>query len=177
MYSWFAISALCTEPVVADSIWSQFFDPKDGNFDVSQMLAKDLGFLPVPILITEPAIGFGRGLAAVFYHDDPEEAKRREEAFQGGDEVVGAFLRPSTSVLFGAATENGSEIHRPARYSRDALSGRRRRDVGAAADLPLEPALVTGGLWGAWAGGGLAWGNRRWRRREDHRRRFPLPDR
>ena len=81
--SWLVLGfALVALPVQAGSFWSELFDPKDGQFDVSQMLAKDLGFLPVPILITEPAIGFGGGLAAVFFHDDPEEAKRREEAFQ-----------------------------------------------------------------------------------------------
>jgi hypothetical protein len=110
LYPWFAIAALCTEPVVADSFWSQFFDPKDGKFDVSRMLAKDIGFLPVPILITEPAVGVGGGLAAVFFHENAEDMKRREEAFARGDEDVSGFLPPSTSVLFGAATENGSEI-------------------------------------------------------------------
>jgi hypothetical protein len=103
-------SVLITLPARAASFWNELFDPWDGQFDVSKMLAKDLGFLPVPILITEPAIGFGGGLAAVFFHDDPEDAKRREEAFKGGDEDLSAFLPPSTSVLFGAATENGSEI-------------------------------------------------------------------
>lgn len=103
-------SVLTCAETFAASFWSELFDPGDGQFDVSQMLAKDLGFLPVPILITEPAVGFGGGLAAVFFHEDAKDAQMREETLKKGDEDLSGFLPPSTTVLFGAATENGSQI-------------------------------------------------------------------
>jgi len=45
-------------------------DPSDGWFDTTQMLAGKGGFLPVPILITEPALEWGGGAALVFLHSD-----------------------------------------------------------------------------------------------------------
>ena len=45
---------LALPPAAADSFWSQLFDPSDGQFDVSGLVASERGFLPEPILITEP---------------------------------------------------------------------------------------------------------------------------
>ncbi|MGR3614927.1 MAG: hypothetical protein ACU0BB_02665 [Paracoccaceae bacterium] len=42
-----------------------FIDETDGKFDVSNYLAKG-GFIPVPIIITEPALGGGFGIMAQF---------------------------------------------------------------------------------------------------------------
>lgn len=67
-----------------------FFDPEDGAFDVSRLLQKG-GFVPVPIIITEPAVDGGFGLMAQFVtfpDGDPRFATRR--------------------VLGGAKTGNGS---------------------------------------------------------------------
>src|SRR6187549_1946038 len=44
-----------------------FTDPEDGAFDLSEWLLERKGFLPVPILISEPAIGYGGGVAALFF--------------------------------------------------------------------------------------------------------------
>lgn len=44
-----------------------FTDPKDGAFDVSSWLLERKGFLPVPLIISEPAIGYGGGLTALFF--------------------------------------------------------------------------------------------------------------
>jgi len=38
-------------------------DPEDGMLDASDYLSSAHGFLPVPVFITEPAIGTGHGLA------------------------------------------------------------------------------------------------------------------
>lgn len=43
----------------------QFTDEEDGKVDFSNFLAKG-GFIPLPIIITEPAVEGGSGLAAVF---------------------------------------------------------------------------------------------------------------
>lgn len=71
-----------------------FIDPVDGQFDVSNWLLNKKGFLPVPILITEPAIGYGGGIALAYFHDN----------LAGGE----AGIRPSISVAAAAKTENGT---------------------------------------------------------------------
>jgi hypothetical protein len=48
------------------SEWRQrFFDPDDGYLDVSGMLSRG-GFLPVPVIVTEPAVKGGLGFAGQF---------------------------------------------------------------------------------------------------------------
>lgn len=43
------------------------FDPEDSMLDMSQYLQDNpYGFLPVPLVITEPAVGFGGGLFGLF---------------------------------------------------------------------------------------------------------------
>lgn len=109
-------AVLCTAPlalgsahtVAADSFWSQLFDPADGQFDASRVVASERGFLPVPILITEPAIGYGGGLVAAFFHESEQGAEKRRAAFESGEDDISGLLPPSTSVVLGAATENGS---------------------------------------------------------------------
>ena len=82
-------------PSVSPAGWlgDTFIDPSDGHLDTSTWLLDKEGLLPVPILITEPAIGYGGGLALVYFHDKIG-AKKGEP--------------PSISVAFGAATENGT---------------------------------------------------------------------
>ncbi len=74
------------------------FDEQDGQFDVSDYLASAKGFLPVPIIITEPAVGFGLGAAVAYFHA-PKELDPEVHSHQGP---------PSISVGFGAKTENGT---------------------------------------------------------------------
>ena len=38
---------------------ARFFDPEDGQFDLSYFLENPRGFLPIPIVVTEPAVGYG----------------------------------------------------------------------------------------------------------------------
>jgi hypothetical protein len=47
---------------------SPFKDPEDGAFDVGGWIATRTGILPIPIPITEPAIGYGGALALVWIH-------------------------------------------------------------------------------------------------------------
>jgi hypothetical protein len=74
---------------------SRFFDPEDGQFDVSHLLEHPYGFIPIPIVVTEPAVGYGGGLAGMFL-------RPREEAGQEG------WTRPNISGVGGFATENGT---------------------------------------------------------------------
>jgi hypothetical protein len=63
----FCLAAFSVPPATAID-WSLFKDPDDGALDLSEWLLSRGGFLPVPIIITEPAVGAGLGLAAVFFH-------------------------------------------------------------------------------------------------------------
>ncbi len=50
------------------SAMEQFLDPKDGMFDASKwVLDNAVGFMPVPIIITDPAVGAGGGAALLFF--------------------------------------------------------------------------------------------------------------
>ena len=47
-------------------------DSTDGAFDVSDYIIQANGFVPVPIIITEPALGgFGGGIVPVFIKKRP----------------------------------------------------------------------------------------------------------
>ena len=50
-----------------------FRDSLDGAIDLSKFLINPKGFMPVPIIITEPAIGYGGGLVALFFHPQKKE--------------------------------------------------------------------------------------------------------
>jgi len=53
---------------------SSFKDPEDGKLDASEWLLDRKGFLPVPILITEPAVGYGAGAALLFFRESIGDA-------------------------------------------------------------------------------------------------------
>ena len=84
-----------------------FTDPEDGMFDVSHWLAEKKGFFPVPIIITEPAIGFGLGAALAFLHDPLAGRVPEGETFDPqSKDAEGKLVPPSISALFGMYTEN-----------------------------------------------------------------------
>ena len=65
---------ICASPIFADSFWDPFIDPEDGHLDVSGWSdteeKSDRGLLPVPIIITEPALGgLGLGAALVYMRE------------------------------------------------------------------------------------------------------------
>ncbi|MGH6622666.1 MAG: hypothetical protein ACREBN_01780, partial [Burkholderiaceae bacterium] len=74
---------------------ARFFDPEDGQLDLSYFLENPRGFLPIPIIVTEPAVGYGGGAAGMFL-------RPRREA---GDE---GWARPDISAVGAFATENGT---------------------------------------------------------------------
>jgi hypothetical protein len=86
---------------ISDWFNDTLIDPEDGMLDASDYLASAKGFLPVPIIITEPAVGYGLGLAVAYFHAaremDPEEHPHRGP--------------PSISVGFGAKTENDTYLY------------------------------------------------------------------
>ena len=74
---------------------ARFFDPEDGQFDLSYFLEDPRGFLPIPIVVTEPAVGYGGGVAGMFL-------RPRREA---GDE---GWARPDISAVGAFGTQNGT---------------------------------------------------------------------
>ena len=74
---------------------ARFFDPEDGQFDLSYFLENPRGFLPIPIVVTEPAVGYGGGAAGMFL-------RPRREA---GDE---GWARPDISAVGAFGTQNGT---------------------------------------------------------------------
>ena len=71
---------------------TMFRDSLDHAFDISNWLASKSGFLFVPSIITEPAVGYGLAGAAVYFHSSYTEKKRP----------------PSMTGIIGAVTENGT---------------------------------------------------------------------
>jgi len=78
-----------------------FMDPTDGQFDVGDWLLNKRGVLFNPILITEPAVGYGGGATLMYFHKKKEDEERAKQG-----EVLG--LPPSISFAFGMGTENGT---------------------------------------------------------------------
>lgn len=98
---------IITNPAFSGSLMDGFIDPEDGMLDLSHYLAEKKGFLPIPIIITEPAVGFGAGVALVFLHDPLSGRVPEGETFkpQSVDDR-GKLIPPSISAVFGAYTEN-----------------------------------------------------------------------
>lgn len=74
--------------VHAGSFMDKFIDPKDGEFDASDWLLHQRGFLPVPIIVTEPAVGYGGGAALLFFHQSMDE-KIAQQQIDTGETVNG----------------------------------------------------------------------------------------
>jgi hypothetical protein len=77
------------------SVLEDLMDPVDGQLDMTGFLKSRYGFMPVPILITEPAVGFGGGLALAYFHKD-----RDPNAPKG--------LSPTVSFAAAAYTSNNT---------------------------------------------------------------------
>jgi len=74
-----------------------FTSKDDGKFDVSEYLETKYGFLPVPIVITEPAVGYGGGASLLFLHDTLGSSLVRKSP-------------PDMSGIAAFATENGTWV-------------------------------------------------------------------
>lgn len=79
---------------------SKFKDPEDGKFDISEYLLDNLvGFMPIPLIITEPAVENGLGIAGAFFH------RPKADQMQPGDDNL---IMPNISVVAAAYTGNDS---------------------------------------------------------------------
>lgn len=75
-----------------------FIDSQDGQFDASDYLLQHKGALPVPTVITEPAVGYGIGLGLLFFSQSLAEAREAE----------GGPAPPNITFAGGVYTENGT---------------------------------------------------------------------
>ncbi len=65
-----AISIVVMQPFNTGA--TGFIDADDGMLDMGDYLSDNrYGFLPVPMVITEPAVGYGAGLFGLFYMIPP----------------------------------------------------------------------------------------------------------
>ena len=103
------ISFLSSPPASAGSFWEQFFDMEGGQLDMSDWLLERQGFLPVPIIVTEPAVGYGGGLALLFFHASKPRADQSDpnRTRESTDRKAGPGP-PGISGIGGFATENGT---------------------------------------------------------------------
>ncbi|MBB3701485.1 outer membrane protein assembly factor [Flammeovirga yaeyamensis] len=97
---------LSTQILYAQSKFNDYFiDSADHCVDVSGFLNAGFGFLPVPILITEPAVGLGGGLVGVFFHG---QQKERVVVDSTAHFENNKNLPPVMTAVAGAYTENGT---------------------------------------------------------------------
>lgn len=83
-----------------------FRDPEDGAFDLSAWLLEHHGFMPVPIIITDPALGYGGGVALTFFHRPSGSPATRT-----GPDGKPTMIPPNIVGIMGMKTENGSTAY------------------------------------------------------------------
>lgn len=81
-------------------------DPHDGKLDLSRWLLEHRGFLPVPIVISDPAVGYGGGVALAFFRA-PEGAAKTRKTADGRDQMI----PPDIYGAMALKTENGSDAY------------------------------------------------------------------
>jgi hypothetical protein len=96
---------------------AEVIDPSDGRLDLGPILERAHGFLPIPVIVTEPAVGYGGGLVAMFVRP------RRQAGHEG-------FARPNISAIGAIFTENGTRVALAADSSLW-LDGRLKTTAGA----------------------------------------------
>jgi hypothetical protein len=110
------IACLIAAPAAAGWL-DGYVDPEDGKFDMSDWLLEQHGWLPVPTLITEPAVGYGLALAGVNF-----------QLPQGSE--AGGSRTPTIAAVAGAYTESDTWGAAAAYFG--PWKGDRMRYVGAA---------------------------------------------
>lgn len=97
--------AFCLKPVYGDS----FSDPVDGMFDMGEYIAENAyGFIPVPTIITEPALGGGGGIIGVFLHESEADKEARRKLALTSIDGGARMIPPAVTVIGGIATGNGT---------------------------------------------------------------------
>ncbi|MDM0034453.1 BamA/TamA family outer membrane protein [Variovorax sp. J22P271] len=87
---------------IGDALAEGFIDQADGQFDIATSMTQGNGFLPIPIVISEPAVGYGGGVALMF-------VRNVERAGVSRDDGSPRLTPPDVFVGGAAATENGTK--------------------------------------------------------------------
>lgn len=90
LFAFIIFSFACFSQKHNDKI--SFRDSTDNAIDMSDWLLNKKGFLVIPSIITEPAVGYGGSGAAIYFHSSYADRK----------------APPSMSGVFGLGTENGT---------------------------------------------------------------------
>ena len=95
------ITTACLASFPASAIPDRFKDPQDGALDVSDYLLRHRGVLPVPLVVTEPAVGYGGGVALAYFsqsfEDSAERARAGGQRVQPPDIIGAAGIRTETA--------------------------------------------------------------------------------
>lgn len=92
---------LLAVPGLALALPEGFVDKEDGAFDISDWLVEKKGFLPIPMIVTEPAVGYGGGVSLLFVRNSIRESAEKTKE-------TGHMVPPDLYVMGGVATENGT---------------------------------------------------------------------
>ena len=98
------IVVLFSFSIPAHAFMDQFIDSQDGALDMSKWLVERKGFLPIPLVVSDPAVGYGLGAGLAFFHKSEEDIKKAKQKKE--DEMLS--LPPSISFAGGVYTENES---------------------------------------------------------------------
>ncbi|MFY0479904.1 BamA/TamA family outer membrane protein [Achromobacter marplatensis] len=93
--------AWCVFPLAASAGDPPPEDEEAGGFDASDFLLNRKGVLPVPMVITEPAVGYGGGLMLLFF-------SQPDGAGPPATRADGKNVPPNVTGVGGGLTENGS---------------------------------------------------------------------
>ncbi|WP_264563832.1 glyceraldehyde-3-phosphate dehydrogenase [Flavobacterium sp. N3904] len=99
IFSFLLSSFICSAQVTKESKWEMLKDTLDGKLDLSNYIIKAHGFVPIPILITQPALGgFGGAIAPVFI-----TPKKRPEGYKGyiPPDITGGFAMYTANKSWG----------------------------------------------------------------------------
>jgi hypothetical protein len=145
--AWLILAALAST-CRAEPFFDRVKDPDDGALDLSEYLLDHRGALVVPIVITEPAVGYGGGAALLWFSESMREAAQRAEG--------GRVAPPDIYLAAGFGTDNGTRgAIAGARLSFAEDRWRYRGIVGVPkVNLDVTPRWI--GV--AFLGAGRAWG-------------------
>ena len=118
---------------VNENLKKLLVDTLDDKYDMSMFLKTRYGFVFVPTIITEPAIGYGAGGGLLFIHRTPEEIAESGGIFPSISAVGGIYTESKTWALGGGhfgVSKNGNIRYRLAggyasanlNYYRDPIS-------------------------------------------------------
>ncbi|MEH6549632.1 MAG: hypothetical protein V7711_09185 [Pseudomonadales bacterium] len=127
------LSLLISSTSLAQNFTSRFIDEEDGWFDASNFLLEyKYGVMPVPIIITEPAVGEGFGVAAVYFHD-------ADDAWEGRPlDDKGRINKRSTSAVAAAGTNNGTRLLGGGHFGHYKKDTIRYEGLGGVANINLK---------------------------------------